>query len=112
MGFTGDSAAGLHREVRAFSEGDSQTDSCGDCQSDFPADSHRDSQADLRRGLRGDLQGDFHGDFDGVSRAEEQQRKRIGHEITKARSEDGFPKSPRGRGGPSRPRPVRLAGVR
>jgi hypothetical protein len=68
MGFPGDSAAGLHHEVRAFSEGDLRADSCGDCQSDFPADSYRDSRAGLRR----DLQEDFHGDFDSVLRAEEE----------------------------------------
>jgi len=66
MGFPGDSAAGLHRDVRAFSEGDLRPDPCGDCQTDLRSDSHRDSQADLRRDLRRDLQGDFHGDFCGL----------------------------------------------
>jgi hypothetical protein len=60
----------LHREVRAFSEGDLRAEPCGDCQSDFPADSYRDSQADLRRGLRTDLQEDFHGEFDSDLRFE------------------------------------------
>jgi hypothetical protein len=76
MGFPGDSAAGLHREVRAFSEGDLRADHCGDCQSDFPADSHRDSESDLRRDLQEELQGNFRGDFDSVLRAEEGKSKR------------------------------------
>jgi hypothetical protein len=48
MGFPGDSAGGLRRDMRAFPEGDLRTDSCGDSQSDFLADSYRDSDADLR----------------------------------------------------------------
>jgi hypothetical protein len=70
--------------------------SCGGCQSDFPAGSHRDSQADLRRDSQSNLRGDFRGDFDGVLQVTWQQRKRFGHEITKARSGDGHPKSYRG----------------
>jgi hypothetical protein len=70
MDVPGVSAAGLHRDLWALLEGDSQTDSGRDCQFDFPADSHRRSQADLRRDLQGDLQEDFHGDFVGVSRDE------------------------------------------
>jgi len=64
MGFPGDSAADLHRDMRAFSEGDLRTDSCGGWESDFPADAYRDSDADLRRDLQRGLQGDLRGDFD------------------------------------------------
>ena len=70
MGFPGDSAAGLHRDDRAFSDGDLRSYSCGDRQFDFPVDSHRRSLVDSPLDLRGDLQEDFHGDFDGVLRVE------------------------------------------
>jgi hypothetical protein len=66
----GDSAAGLHRNSQAFSEGNLRFDSCGVCQFDFPADSHRRSQADLRRDLQEDSQEDSRGDFDGALRVE------------------------------------------
>jgi hypothetical protein len=80
MGFSGDSAADLHRDTRAVLEGDSQTDSCGDSESDFPADSHRDSKTDSRR----DLQRDFRGDFDGALRVEaEDEEPRVEYRRTK-----------------------------
>jgi hypothetical protein len=68
MGFSGDSAADLHRDMRVVLEGDSQTDSCGDWESDFPADLHRDSKTDFRRDLQRDFRKDFHGDFGSVLR--------------------------------------------
>ena len=72
MDSSGDSAADLQRDMRAFSEGDSRTDSCGDWESDFPADSYRDSDAGLHRDSRRDLPEDFRGDFDCDSRATEE----------------------------------------
>ena len=69
MGFPGDSAADLHRDMRAVLERGSRTDSCGDSESDFPPDSHRDSKADLRRDLQRDFPRDFDGDFGVVLRA-------------------------------------------
>jgi hypothetical protein len=76
MGLLGDSAAGLRRDLRVFSERDSRSDLGGDCQSGLPVYSRRRSQADLRRGLRGDLAEYFRGDFIGVSRVEDGLRER------------------------------------
>ncbi len=75
MGFPGDSAADLRRDLRAVVEGNSQTDSCGDWESDFPADSHRDSKADLRRDLQRDFRRDFDGDFGSVLRVTTEDSK-------------------------------------
>jgi hypothetical protein len=66
MGFSGDSAADLQRDMRAFLEGDLQTDPCGDSQSHLPAGSCRDSKTDSRRDLQRDFPRGFDGDFDGA----------------------------------------------
>jgi hypothetical protein len=63
MGFPGDSAADLHCDSRAFSEGDLRSDPGYDCRTDSPADSHRDSRADSRCDLPGDLPEDLRGDL-------------------------------------------------
>ena len=71
MGLPGDSAADLHCDSRAFSDGDLRSGPGYDCRTDFPADSHRDLQADLWRDSQEDSREDLHGDFDGVLRAKE-----------------------------------------
>ena len=76
MGFPGDSAADLQRDMRAVLEGDSKTDSCGDSEFDSPAGSHRDSKADSRRDLQKDFPRDFDGDFDGVLRARVERKRK------------------------------------